>query len=105
LQWETVIASNPDVIVFMPCGWDLHRTRQEAQLLTQRSDWQKLHAAQTGRVYITDGNSYFNRPGPRLVDSLEILAEMLHPEIFDYGYKGTAWEPLSAEGVIPVPVG
>jgi iron complex transport system substrate-binding protein len=92
LQWETLIASNPDVIIFMPCGFDLHRTRQEAKLLTQRPEWQKLHATQAGRVYVTDGNYYFNRPGPRLVDSLEVLAEILHPEIFQYGYKGTAWE-------------
>ncbi|MEA5507812.1 cobalamin-binding protein [Halotia wernerae UHCC 0503] len=94
LEWETLIISNPDVIIFMPCGFDLNRTRQEAQLLTQRPEWQKLHAVQSGRVYITDGNAYFNRPGPRLADSLEILAEVLHPEIFDYGYKGTGWEPL-----------
>ena len=47
-----------------------------------------------GGVFITDGNAYFNRPGPRLVDSLEILAEILHPDIFDYGYKGTGWQPL-----------
>ncbi|MEH2068072.1 MAG: cobalamin-binding protein [Nostoc sp.] len=94
LPWETLIASNPDIIVLMPCGFDLNRTRQEAQVLTQLPQWQKLHATQTGRVYITDGNSYFNRPGPRLVDSLEILAEILHPEIFEYGYKGTGWEPL-----------
>ncbi|MBD2612900.1 cobalamin-binding protein [Nostoc punctiforme FACHB-252] len=97
LPWETLIASNPDVIVFMPCGFDLNRTRQEAQLLTQLPEWQKLHATKTGRIYITDGNSYFNRPGPRLVDSLEILAEILHPEIFQYGYKGTGWEVLSVE--------
>jgi iron complex transport system substrate-binding protein len=94
LPWETLLTTNPDVIVFMPCGFDLNRTRQEASLLTQRPVWEKLHAAQAGRVYITDGNSYFNRPGPRLVDSLEILAEILHPEIFQYGYKGTGWEPL-----------
>lgn len=94
LQWENLVISNPDIIIFMPCGFDLHRTRQEAQVFTQNSQWHKLHAVQTGRVYITDGNSYFNRPGPRLVDSLEIMSEILHPEIFDYGYKGTAWEPL-----------
>ncbi|MEH2060966.1 MAG: cobalamin-binding protein [Nostoc sp.] len=94
LPWETLLITNPDVIVFMPCGFDLNRTRQEANLLTQRPEWEKLHAAEAGRVYITDGNSYFNRPGPRLVDSLEILAEILHPEIFQYGYKGTGWEPL-----------
>ncbi|MEH2112276.1 cobalamin-binding protein [Nostoc sp.] len=94
LPWETLLTTNPDVIVFMPCGFDLNRTRQEAQLLTQRPEWGKLHATEAGRVYITDGNSYFNRPGPRLVDSLEILAEILHPEIFQYGYKGTGWETL-----------
>ncbi|WP_373526743.1 cobalamin-binding protein [Nostoc sp.] len=94
LPWETLLTTNPDVVVFMPCGFDLNRTRQEANLLTQLPGWEKLHATQAGRVYITDGNSYFNRPGPRLVDSLEILAEILHPEIFQYGYKGTCWEPL-----------
>lgn len=94
LKWENLVVSNPDIIIFMPCGFDLQRTRQEAQLFTQNPQWQKLHATQTGRVYITDGNSYFNRPGPRLVDSLEILSEILHPEIFDYGYKGKAWELL-----------
>jgi iron complex transport system substrate-binding protein len=94
LKWETLISSNPDAIIFMPCGFDLKRTRQEAQLLSQRPQWQQLHAVQSGRVYITDGNFYFNRPGPRLVDSLEILAEILHPEIFQYGYKEQAWQLL-----------
>lgn len=95
LKWENLVATDPDIMIFMPCGFDLNRTRQETTLLTQRPEWQKLHAVQAGRVYITDGNSYFNRPGPRLVDSQEILAEILHPEIFDYGYKGTGWEPLA----------
>lgn len=94
ISCENLLNSNPDIIVFMPCGFDLNRSRQEAQLFTQHRDWQKLHAVQSGRVYITDGNAFFNRPGPRLADSLEILAEILHPEIFDYGYKGTAWDAL-----------
>ncbi len=92
LTWDALIASNPDIVIFMPCGFDLDRTRQESQLVCKHPEWEKLHAVQSGRVYITDGNSYFNRPGPRLVDSLEILAEILHPEIFQYGYKGQAWE-------------
>lgn len=95
LSWEALTTANPEIIVFMPCGFDLDRTRQEAMVLTQRPEWSKLHAVQSGRVYITDGNWYFNRPGPRLVDSLEILAEVLHPEIFQFGYQGTGWEFLS----------
>jgi iron complex transport system substrate-binding protein len=94
LSWETLLKNNPDIIIFMPCGYDLNRTRQDAKLFTQRPDWQKLHASQSGRVYIADGHAYFNRPGPRLADSIEILAEILHPEIFDYGYKGTAWDTI-----------
>ncbi|WP_071189113.1 cobalamin-binding protein [Trichormus sp. NMC-1] len=94
LNWETLITTNPDVIIFMPRGFDLRRTQQEAKLLTQRPEWQKLHAAKTGRVFVTDGNAYFNRPGPRLADSVEILAEILHPDIFQYGYKDTGWQTL-----------
>ena len=94
IKWETLVASNPDVIIFMPCGFDLPRTQLETDVLTQRPEWKKLHAVQSGRVFITDGNAYFNRPGPRLVDSLEILAEILHPDIFDYGYQGTGWQLL-----------
>ncbi|MEA5616872.1 cobalamin-binding protein [Cronbergia sp. UHCC 0137] len=94
LHWETLITRNPDIIILMPCGFNLQRTQQEAELLTYRPEWETLHAVKAGRVYVTDGNSYFNRPGPRLADSLEILAEILHPEIFDYGYKGIGWESL-----------
>ena len=98
INWDTLVATNPSVIVFMPCGLDLNRTLEEALILTQRPEWQNLRAVKTERVYITDGNSYFNRPGPRLVDSLEIMAEILHPEIFQYGYKGTAWEAFAVVG-------
>jgi iron complex transport system substrate-binding protein len=94
VTWETLVATNPDVIIFMPCGFDLERTRTEALLLKSRPEWQNLHAVQSGRVYVTDGNAYFNRPGPRLVDSVEILAEILHPEIFEYGYKTQAWDVM-----------
>ena len=94
ISWETLVATNPSIIIFMPCGFDLNRTRQETLSITQLPQWQDLRVVQTGRVYITDGNAYFNRPGPRLVDSQEILAEILHPEIFSYGYKGTGWESL-----------
>ncbi len=56
-----------------------------------RRGWAYLGAVKAGRVYLTDGNQYFNRPRPRIVDSLEILAEVLHPEAFDFGHQGRGW--------------
>ncbi len=94
LKWEIFVNSNPDIIIFMPCGFDLTRTRTETHTLTQRPEWQELQAVQNHQVYITDGNSYFNRPGPRLLDSLEILAEITHPEIFPSRYQGIGWEKI-----------
>lgn len=95
VTWETLLASNPDVIVFMVYGFDLQRNHQEAEIFTHRQEWRKLHAVQSGRVFVTNSNAYFNRPSPRLVDSVEILAEILHPDIFNYGYKGVGWETVS----------
>ncbi|AFZ50697.1 cobalamin-binding protein [Dactylococcopsis salina] len=94
LDWQNLSDADPDAIVILPCGFDLDRTRKEAQVLKERSHWSQLKAVQTDRVYIADGNAYFNRPGPRLVDSLEMLAEMLHPQQFSYGYQGKSWEKL-----------
>ena len=91
ISWDELIAADPDTIIFMPCGFDLDRTQIEAQPLTTHPHWQKLKAVQLGRVYITDGNAYFNRPGPRLVESLEILTEILNPEVCNYGHQGNGW--------------
>ncbi|MBT6156977.1 MAG: cobalamin-binding protein [Planctomycetaceae bacterium] len=87
-------AADPNVIAIMPCGFDIPRAEQELSVLTERPDWQTLKAVQSGRVYVTDGNQYFNRPGPRLVESAEILAEILHPGEFNFGHAGTGWKPL-----------
>lgn len=92
LQWNTLVDANPEVIIVMPCGFDLNRTRQETEQMAKHPAWQRLQAVKNSQVYLTDGNAYFNRPGPRLVDSLEILAEILHPELFEFGYQGTGWE-------------
>ncbi|MGQ4647374.1 ABC transporter substrate-binding protein [Lyngbya aestuarii] len=92
LAWDNLVKADPEVIIVMPCGFDLERTRQETQQLAQRPEWSTLQAVSNGKIYLTDGNAYFNRPGPRLVDSLEILAEILHPELFNFGYQGTGWE-------------
>jgi iron complex transport system substrate-binding protein len=94
LNWEAVLEHDPQIMVVMPCGFDLSRVRAELPLLTQRPDWPKLRAVKTRRVYLADGNQYFNRPGPRLVESLEILAEIFHPEDFQFGHEGTGWQGL-----------
>ena len=87
-------AADPDVIVALPCGFDLARTRAELPALSDTAQWKQLRAVREGRVYLTDGNQYFNRPGPRLIESLEILAEILHPDLFSPSQRGTGWEPL-----------
>jgi iron complex transport system substrate-binding protein len=79
MSWEELVRADPEVIVVMPCGWDPERTRPEMHWLTDRPEWAQLRAVRSGRVHLTDGNQYFNRPGPRLVESLEILAAILHP--------------------------
>jgi iron complex transport system substrate-binding protein len=93
LQWDDLVTTDPDIIIIMPCGFGLKRTRQETKTMANNPNWQSLKAVKNSQVYLTDGNSYFNRPGPRLVDSLEILAEILHPKLFNFGYRGTGWEP------------
>jgi iron complex transport system substrate-binding protein len=94
MTWEQLRARDPDVIVALPCGLDLERTRTEMAMLTAKPGWSELRAAQAERVYVTDGNQFFNRPGPRLVESLEILAEILHPGAFPFGHQGTGWQRL-----------
>ncbi|HIK44020.1 MAG TPA: cobalamin-binding protein [Leptolyngbyaceae cyanobacterium M65_K2018_010] len=93
ISWDDLIAANPEIIVIMPCGYDLTVTRREAQTLTHHPAWSTLEAVRRRQVYLVDGNQYFNRPGPRLVESLEILAEIFHPEAFSPRHRGAGWEP------------
>ena len=78
--WDEVVEFNPDVIVVAPCGFDLPRTLTEAETLASLPGWSDLAAVQSGRVWALDGNAYLNRPGPRLVETVEILAHVFHPE-------------------------
>ena len=73
---------SPDVVLIKPCGFPLDRTLEELPLLRASLPWESWRAVHAGRVYVADGNAYFNRPGPRIVESLEILAACLHPEAF-----------------------
>jgi iron complex transport system substrate-binding protein len=96
MTWEQLRDANPEVIVLMPCGFDIARTRRDLPLLANKPKWPRLRAVRDDRVFLADGNQYFNRPGPRLVESLEILAELLHPEMFAFGHEGTGWQHAEA---------
>ena len=82
LNWESVRERDPEIMVILPCGFDIERTRREMSSLTARPGWINLRAVKNGQVYLADGNQFFNRPGPRLVESLEILAAIIHPTVF-----------------------
>mgnify|MGYP000258191613 CR=1 FL=1 len=91
MTWEELVTADPDVIFISPCGFDIPRTIEETHLLTRKLEWNDLRAVRQGRVFVADGNQYFNRPGPRLVESLEILAETIHPAQFDFGHENRGW--------------
>jgi iron complex transport system substrate-binding protein len=80
LTWEMLNEYQPEVIVLMPCGFKISQTQVELPTFTANPQWQALAAVQNSSVFIVDGNAYLNRSGPRIVDSTEILAEILHPE-------------------------
>ena len=80
IAWEEIIDTEPEVIVLSPCGYDLQRTLQQSELLIDNPFWQKLPAVNNGRVYAVDADSYFARPGPRIVDGVELLAHIFHPK-------------------------
>ncbi|MCL9813576.1 cobalamin-binding protein [Natranaeroarchaeum aerophilus] len=82
-EWEQIQEYDPDVLIAAPCGFDLEQTAENRTDLIERPGWADLHAVETGRVYAMDGHHYVNRPGPRLVDTLEHLAGVLHPDVVD----------------------
>lgn len=90
IEWDEVVAYAPQVIIVMPCGFDIERTRTQIHLLTERPGWDGLPAVRTGRVFLTDASAYFSRPGPRAVRGLEILAKLVRAD------RG----PLSIEGAV-----
>lgn len=98
MTWEDLAAADPDVIITMPCGFDLMRTREEMHWLTANPVWPSLRAVRNGQIFLADGNQFMNRPGPRVVESLQILAEILHPGAFTPTMEHLGWERM-----LPVP--
>jgi iron complex transport system substrate-binding protein len=92
MTWEQLCQRDPDIIVAMPCGFDLAKTRTETAGLKAHPGWKNLRAVRERRVFVSDGNQFFNRPGPRLVESLEILAEIFHAGRLSFGHAGFGWE-------------
>jgi iron complex transport system substrate-binding protein len=95
VQWTDIQQQDPEVIVVMPCGFSIERTMREVELLLQLPGFADMRAVKNDRFYVADGNQYFNRPGPRIVDSIEILAEIIHPKQFMFGYEGDGWIKFS----------
>jgi iron complex transport system substrate-binding protein len=91
VSWDDIRENDPEIILLMPCGFSIERTMREINILLQQPSFSELKAVKNNRIYIADGNHYFNRPGPRIVDSVEILAEIIHPKQFAFGNEGEGW--------------
>lgn len=89
--WDAVVGADPEVLVIAPCGYPIARTLLEMPALAARPGWSGLTAVRTGRVYVADGNRYFNRSGPSAFETAEVLAEILHPEAFAPRHEGPVW--------------
>jgi iron complex transport system substrate-binding protein len=95
VQWEAIQQQDPEVIILMPCGFPVERSIKEIGLLLELPGFAAMQAVKNNRFYIADGNQYFNRPGPRIVDSVEMLAEIIHPKLFNFGYENNGWIKFS----------
>jgi len=96
ISWPDVAAYDPEVIVLMPCGFNLAQSTEVLSRVALSEVWKGLSAVRSGQVYVVDGSAYFNRPGPRIVDGLEIMAEIIHPELFPRRNSQQAWQRLAA---------
>jgi len=81
IDWDRIVNYDPEILILMPCGFNLDRTIQDSESIRRYNGWQTLRAIQNHHVFGVNGTAYFNRPGPRIVDGLAILAEILHPDI------------------------
>jgi len=80
VPWEAILQANPEIMVITCCGYTIERTNEDLPILASKPGFKELDCVRNGQLYIMDGNAYFNRPGPRLIDSLEMLSRILHPD-------------------------
>jgi iron complex transport system substrate-binding protein len=95
VSWEDIVRLDPDIIIIAPCGFDIKRTVDEIGLITNKKGFKNLKAVKNKQVFLIDGNAYLTRPGPRIVDGVEILAEIFHPHIFFRKYPASSWQTMS----------
>lgn len=98
IGWEDLAFADPEVLLISPCGFDVKRTLEEVDVLSRDERWSSLRAVREDRVYVADGNAYFHRPGPRIVESAELLAEILHGEPGQGRHEGSGWVHLEVRG-------
>jgi iron complex transport system substrate-binding protein len=91
MEFDALSAADPEVIMIAPCGFGIPRASEAVCQLQKHSGWKQLRAVRDGKVFLADGNQYFNRPGPRIVESLQILAELIHPHTFCFSHEGEGW--------------
>ena len=92
IKFEEIKKSDPDIIIFMPCGFDINKTNEELKFFLKKNPiWKSLKSFKNESFFVVDGNQFFNRPGPRLIDSIEILLEIIHPSLTDLNYKKKGW--------------
>jgi iron complex transport system substrate-binding protein len=82
ISWDQVLAYDPEVLILMPCGFEADRAVEDLPLLARNEGWRSIAAVKRGAVFATSSSAYYSRPGPRLVDGLELMGQMIHPETF-----------------------
>jgi iron complex transport system substrate-binding protein len=97
VSWQSVREWAPEVLIVMPCGFGLAATERQAEMLPSLPGWTDLPAVRNGRVYAADANAYFACPGPRVVDGLEMLAHLIHPDLFAWTGPADAFAPLRSK--------
>ncbi len=100
VSWEDVVEWDPEVLIVMLCGFNLARAVKESARLLKYPHWNSITAVRKKRVYVVDANSYFSRPGPRVIEGAELLAYLIHPDLFlmapEKPWLMNAWLPLPA---------
>jgi iron complex transport system substrate-binding protein len=91
VPWQAVRDADPDIVVVAPCGFGLGRALEDAASLPARPGWGELRAVQAGRVFVSDGDRFFNRSGPTVFQTIAVLAEMIHPEVFPPRHEHTVY--------------